>query len=128
MIMEKYNTINPRVKQLLFWAFLLAMPLLLSTCEDEPEKPSEIIKIELSEPVPLIIAYERADFSTVLNSDGPLNGNLIDRGFCWSTNPNPDLSQSSISLGRMLKPGSFSAPDRRVGCKLPLFFAGLCDL
>lgn len=93
---------------MLFWAYIFFMPVALTNCKEESVDPPEIINIGLTEPLPLVIAYERADFSAKLSSDGPLLSHLRDRGFCWSADSVPTLSNLYKSLGFATKPGSFS--------------------
>jgi hypothetical protein len=95
-------------KPMLIWAVLIFFSLFLLSCKEEKEDPPQIINIKLTEPETLVIAYERADFSAKLISDGPLYSHLRDRGFCWSPDSVPTLSNLSKSLGFATKPGSFS--------------------
>lgn len=59
---------------------------------------------ELSLPVATAITYQTATLSTTVESAG--NSAITERGFCWSTEPLPELSDSFQAFGSGISPFS----------------------
>jgi hypothetical protein len=87
--MNAYSKINT----LLF----LVTGLILS-CTKDPAVPLNVnTKIEISKPTLLAITQFAA--TATAKTDGGLNGDIVDKGICWSTNANPTINGQQKQSG-----------------------------
>jgi len=76
-------------------------------CKKAPETPSGGNKILIGNTTADSISYNSAFISSTLNSTG---GNIITQhGHCWSTSPNPTISDGHSSLGEIDHAEKFSS-------------------
>jgi hypothetical protein len=81
--------------------------LLFVTCEKEADKLTGNNKVVLAPTTAGNPSYFSVNVSSSLSQIG---GQIIeDHGFCYATNPNPDINASVKSLGKLTEPGDFSA-------------------
>jgi len=99
LIFKEMNTYN-KINILLF----IAIGLIFS-CTKDPSIPiNSNTKIEISKPT--LSAITQVGATVTAKTDGGLNGDIIDKGICWSTTINPTVN-SSQKLSGGLGEGAF---------------------
>ncbi|MFZ4546130.1 MAG: hypothetical protein ACOYN4_01775 [Bacteroidales bacterium] len=76
---------------------ILLAVLLFSTCQKEQDNPSGNSKVELSAIAIDTISFFDAKISTTIKNGK--NSTLSSHGFCWGTQPNPDITKEKNDLG-----------------------------
>lgn len=71
---------------------------LMTSCEKDPVAPSDVDSaIEISNPLVSLIGQASVNVTTNIN--GGRDGDIIEKGICWSTTSNPTTSSSKRSGG-----------------------------
>ena len=89
-----------------FLLFCIALLLLNSNCQKEHDNPNGNNKIELGSSTIDSILYYDAYISAQLINTG--SNKISSHGFCWSTQPTPDITKDKIDLGSISSATSFS--------------------
>ena len=84
MIMKTHNILN-------YWLFTALMCLIFGACSED-EDYSTIVEIQSGNLK--AVTYDSAKFSGKV-----VSGNAKEIGVCWSLNPNPTVSDSSVGMG-----------------------------
>jgi FlaG/FlaF family flagellin (archaellin) len=74
-----------------------ALVIISITCQKEHENPSGNSKVELSAITFDTISYFNIKISSSIKNDK--SSTLSSHGFCWGTQPNPDITKGKIDLG-----------------------------
>ena len=102
--MKKQWQILKRIQNTICIIMLL---FLIITCKKEADEPTGNNKVELGTITIDTISYYHAYISTKIKSTR--NYNISNHGFCWSTQPTPDITKDHIDLGSISSTASFSS-------------------
>jgi hypothetical protein len=94
-------------KQILIGSAVIMLMIISITCQKDYDNPSGNNKVELSAITIDTISYFHSYITSQLKSTG--NNKIGGHGFCWDTQPSPDITKEHTELGSISSSSSFSS-------------------
>jgi hypothetical protein len=94
--------------------------------EKDTDQPSGNSKIVVNEITPAQVLYTMISLQASIEANG--HGSVLNHGFCYSLESNPDKSDSIVNLGVLSKEESFSATINNLAPATKYFFRAFADI
>lgn len=124
--MSSISKPSARLKRVVFLATFISVALFLITCEKDTDHPTGNSKLVVNEITPAQVLYTMVSLQASIEANG--HGSVLNHGFCYSLESNPDKSDSIVNLGVLSKEESFSATINNLAPATKYFFRAFADI